>query len=155
MFIIPGIGSHRSTTNAVKLAESAWQRGYSAVIVSSPFNPEFILTGLSATYPGYTPSDAEDLYRTLGEIRANIEANHPGKVTSSSLMGYSLGGIATLFISQIERNAIGPGRAPLRACRRDQSRGEPRVRVGTLRQLLRRAARMARGASAATGRPRP
>ncbi len=109
VFIIPGIGSHRSTTNAVKLAESAWQRGYSAAIVSSPFNPEFILTGLSATYPGYTPSDAEDLYRTLGEIRGNIEANHPGKVTSSSLMGYSLGGIATLFISQIERKATGPG----------------------------------------------
>jgi hypothetical protein len=109
VFIIPGIGSHRSTTNAVKLAESAWQRGYSAAIVSSPFNPEFILSGLSATYPGFTPSDAEDLYRALGEIRANIEANHPGKVTSSSLMGYSLGGIATLFISQVERKATGPG----------------------------------------------
>ncbi len=109
VFIIPGIGSHRSTTNAVKLAESAWQRGYSAAIVSSPFNPEFILSGLSATYPGYTPSDAEDLYRTLGEIRGNIEANHPGQVTSSSLMGYSLGGIATLFISQLERKATGPG----------------------------------------------
>jgi phospholipid-binding lipoprotein MlaA len=109
VFIIPGIGSHRTTINAVKLAESAWQRGYSAAIVSSPFNPEFILSGLSATYPGYTPSDAEDLYRTLGEIRGNIEANHPGKVTSSSLMGYSLGGIATLFISQIEREATGPG----------------------------------------------
>jgi phospholipid-binding lipoprotein MlaA len=109
VFIIPGIGSHRSSTNAVKLAESAWQRGHSAVIVSSPFNPEFILSGLTATYPGFTPSDAEDLYRALGEIRANVEANHPGKVTSSSLMGYSLGGIATLFISQIERNATGPG----------------------------------------------
>ena len=109
VFIIPGIGSHRSTTNAVKLAESAWQRGYSAVIVSNPFNAEFILTGLSATYAGYTPSDADDLYRTLGAIRADIEANHPGMVTSSSLMGYSHGGIATLFISQIERNATGPG----------------------------------------------
>jgi len=109
VFIIPGIGSHRSTTNAVKLAESAWERGYSAAIVSSPFNPEFILTGLSATYPGYTPSDAEDLYRALGEIRADIEVDHPGKVTSSSLMGYSLGGIATLFVSQLERKATGPG----------------------------------------------
>ena len=109
VFIIPGIGSHRSTTNAVKLAESAWERGYSAAIVSSPFSPEFILTGLSATYPGYTPSDAEDLYRALGEIRADIEVDHPGKVTSSSLMGYSLGGIATLFVSQLERKATGPG----------------------------------------------
>jgi len=109
VFIIPGIGSHRSATNAVRLAESAWERGYSAAIISNPFNPEFIRTGLSATYPGYTPSDAEDLYRTLGEIRADIEKRDPGKVTSSSLMGYSLGGIATLFISQIDRNATEPG----------------------------------------------
>ncbi len=103
VFIIPGIGSHRTATNAVKLAESAWQRGYSAAIVSSPFNPEFIRTGLSATYPGYTPSDAADLYRAFGAIRADIERRAPGRVTSTSLMGYSLGGIAALFISQIER----------------------------------------------------
>ena len=108
VFIIPGIGSHRSATNAVKLAESAWKRGYSAAIVSNPFNPEFILSGLSATYPGYTPSDAEDLYRALGEIRADIERRSPGRVTSSSLMGYSLGGIAALFVSQLERSATGP-----------------------------------------------
>jgi ABC-type transporter lipoprotein component MlaA len=109
VFIVPGIGSHRSATNAVKLAESAWKRGYSAAIVSNPFNPEFILTGLSETYPGYTPSDAADLYRALGDIRADIEERKPGKVTSSSLMGYSLGGIAALFVSQIERKATEPG----------------------------------------------
>jgi ABC-type transporter lipoprotein component MlaA len=109
VFIIPGIGSHRSTTNAVKLAESAYKSGYSAVIVSSPFHPEFILNGLSATYPGYTPSDAEDLYRALSAIRADLETRHPRSVTSTSLMGYSLGGIATLFVSQIERKAADPG----------------------------------------------
>lgn len=108
VFIVPGIGSHRSATNAVKLAESAWKRGYSAAIVSNPFNPEFILSGLSATYPGYTPSDAQDLYRAIGEIRADIERRSPGRVTSSSLMGYSLGGIAVLFISQLERGASEP-----------------------------------------------
>jgi hypothetical protein len=109
VYIIPGIGSHRTATNAVKLAESAWNRGYSAVIVSNPFNPEFILTGLTATYPGYTPSDAEDLYRALNQIHGDIETRYPGRVTKSALMGYSLGGIATLFVSQIERKATGPG----------------------------------------------
>ena len=109
VFIIPGIGSHRTATNAVKLAESAYERGYSAVTISSPFNPEFIATGLSETYPGYTPSDAADIYRALGEIRAGIEKDHPGQVTSSSLMGYSLGGIETLFVSQIERDTKDPG----------------------------------------------
>jgi phospholipid-binding lipoprotein MlaA len=105
LFVVPGIGSHRTATNAVKLAESAFARGYSVVAISNPFNPEFIAHGLSATYPGFTPSDAADLYRALGEIRADLERNHPGQVTSASLMGYSLGGIAALFVSQIERAA--------------------------------------------------
>ena len=108
VFIIPGIGSHRSATNAVKLAESAWKRGFSAVIVSSPFNPEFIQNALSGRYPGYTPSDAADLYHAFTEIRADLEQSHPGQITSTSLMGYSLGGIAALFISQIERKAAAP-----------------------------------------------
>jgi hypothetical protein len=109
VFIVPGIGSHRSATNAVKLAESAFERGYSAVTISSPFNAEFIELGLSALYPGYTPSDAADVYRALGEIRADLEQRHPGRVTSSSLMGYSLGGIVALFVSQLERKASAPG----------------------------------------------
>jgi len=108
VYIIPGIGSHRSATNAVKLAESAFARGYSAVTISNPFNPEFVEKGLSATYPGYTPSDAEDLYRALGEIHTDLAQAFPGRVTSSSLMGYSLGGIATLFVSQIERKNPDP-----------------------------------------------
>jgi hypothetical protein len=87
----------------VKLAESAYARGWSAVTVSNPFNAEFIRLGLSGTYPGYTPADAQDLYRAMNAIRADLEQAFPGRVTSSSLMGYSLGGIAALFVSQIER----------------------------------------------------
>ncbi len=109
VFIIPGIGSHRTATNAVKLAESAFARGFSAVAISNPFNPEFIEVGLSATYPGYTPSDARDLYRALSDIRADIEKDHPGQVTAVSLVGYSLGGIAALFISQLDRATTEPG----------------------------------------------
>jgi ABC-type transporter lipoprotein component MlaA len=108
VYIVPGIGSHRTATNAVKLAESAWKRGYSAVIISNPFNPEFIRTALSATYPGYTPSDAQDIYKSLQAIQGDIERRYPGRVTSESLMGYSLGGIATLFVAEIERKNPDP-----------------------------------------------
>jgi phospholipid-binding lipoprotein MlaA len=109
VYIIPGIGSHRTATNAVKLAESAFERGYSAVIISNPFNAEFIRFGLSGTYPGYTPADSADLYRAMNAIDADLEKNFPGRVTSSSLMGYSLGGIAALFVSQIERKNADAG----------------------------------------------
>ena len=99
LFLIPGIGSHRNSRTPVALAELAFERGFSVVTVSSPFNPEFLLNALQAPYPGYTPADAEDLYAALSEIRVDLEARWPGRFGGSTLMGYSLGGIATLFVA--------------------------------------------------------
>ena len=69
------------------------------VTVSSPFNPEFLLNALQVPYPGYTPGDAEDLYAALSQIRVDLEERWPGRVGASSLLGYSLGGIETVFIA--------------------------------------------------------
>jgi phospholipid-binding lipoprotein MlaA len=105
LFVIPGIGAHRTATNAVQIAESAFARGYSVVILSSPFHPEFILAGLSALHPGYTPSDARDLHRAMRAIRSDLEAKHPGAVTRFSLLGYSLGATEAIFVSRLDRDS--------------------------------------------------
>jgi hypothetical protein len=99
VFIIPGIGAHRNASNPVALASMAFRRGYSVVTVSSPFHREFLLNGLSVPYPGYTPSDADDLYDALSEIYEDLQRCYAGKVTSAKLMGYSLGAIETIFIA--------------------------------------------------------
>jgi ABC-type transporter lipoprotein component MlaA len=99
VFVIPGIGAHRTSSNPVAIAEMAYQRGHSVAIVSNPFHPEFLLHGLSVPYPGYTPTDSEDLYTALSLIRDDLERRHPGRVTEEKLMGYSLGAIETLFIA--------------------------------------------------------
>ena len=103
LFVIPGIGSHRSASNPMALAELAHARGYSVAIVSSPFHPEFVEAGLSSDVPGFPAGDAEDLYSAMVGIRDDLERWRPGSVTSESLMGYSLGGIATLFIAHAQR----------------------------------------------------
>ena len=108
LFVIPGIGAHRTDTSAVQIAESAFRRGYSVAILSSPFHPEFVLAGLSALHPGYTPSDAKDLHRAMRAIRQDVETRQPGKVTRVSLVGYSLGGTEAIFVSQLDRKAA-PG----------------------------------------------
>jgi ABC-type transporter lipoprotein component MlaA/pimeloyl-ACP methyl ester carboxylesterase len=99
VFVIPGIGAHRLSSNPVALAELLFENGYSAVIVSSPFHPEFIRSGLSTPYPGFTPSDAEDLYGVLSRIEEDLESQAPGRIGEKLLMGYSLGGIQSLFIA--------------------------------------------------------
>ena len=103
VYIIPGIGAHRHSSTPVALAEMAFERGYSTAIVSSPFHWEFLVNGLTAPYPGYTPGDAEDLYAALSLIQRDIERWRPGKVTSAKLMGYSLGGIETLFVAAAQK----------------------------------------------------
>lgn len=102
VYLIPGIGAHRGSTNAVALAEMAFQRGHSVAAVSSPFHREFLLNGLSQPYPGYTPSDAEDLYQALSLIRADLDSRHPGQVSSARLLGYSMGAIESLHIASAQ-----------------------------------------------------
>ena len=104
VFILPGIGAHRTSRNAAVLAELAFDDGFSVVTVSSPFHPEFLLNGLTDPYPGYTPNDAEDIYTALSLIHEQIVDEHPGMVTSTSLAGYSLGGIETLHIAAAQRD---------------------------------------------------
>jgi len=105
LFVIPGIGAHRTATSAVQIAESAFARGLSVAIVSSPFHPEFILEGLRSLHPGYTPSDARDLHRVLGLIREDVEKRQPRAVTATSLVGYSLGGTEAVFVAALDREA--------------------------------------------------
>jgi ABC-type transporter lipoprotein component MlaA len=104
VFLVPGIGAHRLTNIAVALAEKVFERGYSVAVVSSPFHPEFIARALSADYPGYTPSDAEDVYTALSQIWNDLRDEHGDRVPSARLMGYSLGGIETLFIAAEQEN---------------------------------------------------
>jgi phospholipid-binding lipoprotein MlaA len=99
VYIVPGIGAHRNSQLPMYMAEKAFERGYSVATVSSPFNFEFIQDGLSGPYPGYTPSDAEDVYAALSAADADLERRHPGRFTSKRLLGYSLGAIESLFIA--------------------------------------------------------
>jgi len=105
VYVIPGIGGQRRSSNPVALAEIAYGQGYSVAIVSSPFHPEFIATGLSSLYPGYTPDDAADLYAAFSALDAKLRAENPGKLQGARLAGYSLGGIGSLFIAELERTA--------------------------------------------------
>jgi hypothetical protein len=105
VYLIPGIGAQRRSSNAVALAELAYRNGYSVAVVSSPFHPEFIETGLSSTYPGFTPEDASDLLAALSALDTQLRREHPDGLLDARLLGYSLGAIEALFVADLERAA--------------------------------------------------
>ncbi len=109
VYIVPGLGGHRESNSALGLAEIAFQRGNSVVVISNPTNWEFIEYASSVDIPGYVPVDARDLHRALTAIDQEMERRYPGAFTSKRLAGISMGAFQTLFIAADEEAASREG----------------------------------------------
>jgi pimeloyl-ACP methyl ester carboxylesterase len=53
----------------------------------------------TAAIPGYPPVDTADIHSALTAIDGQLEKNHPGRIKSRVLMGYSMGAFHTLFLA--------------------------------------------------------
>ncbi len=100
--IIPGFGTHFTSTHATAISEILFNQGYTVVILNSAFNWEFMSTAGSAPVPGYVPSDAEDVRVATAAVIKHLEGK--GLHFQKKLMvGYSLGGTHALFIGAKEK----------------------------------------------------
>ncbi len=99
VYIIPGLGGHRLAQNTLALAELVFKNGFSAVVVSSPFNAEFMEHAATASLPAYLPVDGHDLHVALTEIDGCLHELYPNRLGHRALMGYSMGALETLFIA--------------------------------------------------------
>ena len=99
VYIIPGLGGHRLAQNTLALAELVFNNGFSAVVVSSPFNSEFMERASTAALPAYLPVDGHDLHVALTEIDRRLHKIYPDRLGNKALMGYSMGALETLFIA--------------------------------------------------------
>jgi ABC-type transporter lipoprotein component MlaA len=104
VYLTPGIGSHRLSGGAVALAELLHDSGFSVITVSSPYNYEFMRRAASTPLPGYTPVDAEDLHEALTVIDRDVRGDFPERFTSRALLGYSMGGFHSLYITATSSN---------------------------------------------------
>jgi pimeloyl-ACP methyl ester carboxylesterase len=102
VYINPGLGSHRLAETVLALAELAYDHGFSAVCVSSTFNYEFIERAATASVPAYTPVDARDLHVALTEIDRRLRTLYPDRLTSTALLGYSMGAFQALYLAATE-----------------------------------------------------
>ncbi len=102
VYIVPGLGSHRLAATALALAELVYQKGFSAVCVSSTFNFEFMDNASTAEVPAYMPVDVRDLHVALTEIARHLDKLYPNRFGSKALLGYSMGGFQSLFMAATE-----------------------------------------------------
>ena len=84
---------------SLALAELVFKNGFSAVVVSSPFNPEFMEHASTAALPAYLPVDGHDLHVAITEIDRRLHQLYPQRLANKALMGYSMGALETLFIA--------------------------------------------------------
>jgi ABC-type transporter lipoprotein component MlaA len=108
VYLVPGLGSHRLDDAVLALAELAYNSGFSAVCVSSPFNYEFIQNASTAAVPAYTPVDADDLHIALTKIDQSLRHQFPGRLGRRALLGYSMGAFQSLFIAAAAASDAAP-----------------------------------------------
>ena len=99
VYIVPGLGGHRLAQPSLALAELVFKNGFSAVVVSSPFNSEFMEHASTAALPAYLPVDGHDLHVALTEIDRRLHELYPDRLGHKALLGYSMGALESMFIA--------------------------------------------------------
>ena len=99
VYIVPGLGGHRLSEASLALAELVYKNGFSAVLVSSPFNFEFMENASTVALPAYLPVDGHDLDVALTEIDRRLNRLYPDRLGNKALLGYSMGAFQSLFVA--------------------------------------------------------
>ncbi|MES2477011.1 MAG: VacJ family lipoprotein [Verrucomicrobiota bacterium] len=108
VYIVPGLSSHRVSSQTLSIAELLYQKGYSVVTTTGVFHPEFMENAATVSLPAYPPADCHDLLVSITEIDRTLARKYSNKLGSRALMGYSMGGFQALHLA-----ANGPGNSGL------------------------------------------
>ncbi len=103
VFILPGLGAHRESSQAQAIADLVWREGYSVAIISSAFNWEFMRQASTVSVPGHTPVDANDVYVALDAVAKDLDRRFPGHIGPRRLLGYSMGAFHAFYIAAQEQ----------------------------------------------------
>lgn len=100
IFIVAGTGARYDSPKMVDLQRAFYQAGFHVISISSPTHMDFIINASTSMIPGNLPEDAKDLYRVMR--LAMDKVNRKIAVSDFYLTGYSLGGIQSAFVSQLD-----------------------------------------------------
>ena len=99
VYVVPGLGAHRQTMQALSVAEALYDRGYSVVSISGMFHPEFIEKASSVEVPGNAKADRRDVWALMGAIDSWLEGEHGEDLGPRAMVGTSMGGFQALAMA--------------------------------------------------------
>jgi hypothetical protein len=99
MFLIAGTGAAHNGGKNVFMAKAFYEQGFHVISLSSPTFLNFVTSASATGVPGHAQKDAEDLYRAMQKVVADlgVEAN------GFHLTGYSLGGFNAAFVAHLDQ----------------------------------------------------
>ncbi|MNK06304.1 Alpha/beta hydrolase family protein [compost metagenome] len=103
IFVLPGLGGDFRASGALFIAEKLFALGYSTVTLDNPFSWTFSVSGSRSGMPGYMVEDSRDLYQALLKINQKLKTQRGARPRAYALAGYSLGGLQSLFLKNIDR----------------------------------------------------
>jgi len=107
--IYPSIGEGIQSHHAVVMAKLFYDAGYSVVIQGSHFQWEFVKSMPDNYRPGIPSEDVKYLKNVTAKIIDKLETKYECKFPQKTVMGTSLGAMATLFLadSESKENTLG------------------------------------------------
>ena len=101
VFILPGIGTGRTGSDAVAMAELVHQAGYAAVILDSIFHWEYVRSVNLGILPGNFPEDRRRLAEFISRILDDLRTDELIKTPEISLVGWSMGGLSVVHLAAL------------------------------------------------------
>ena len=101
VFVLPGIGSDRTSGDAVAMAELLHQAGYAVVIIDSIFHWEYVRSVNGGVLSGNLTEDRRRLAGFLSRILEDLRAG--GCIASPEIfiVGWSMGGLSTVHLAAL------------------------------------------------------
>ena len=101
VFILPGIGTGRTGSDAVAMAELVHQAGYAVVILDSIFHWEYVRSANRSILPGNFTADRQRLAEFLSLILDDLRADELITSPELSLVGWSMGGLSVVHLAEL------------------------------------------------------
>jgi len=109
LIILPGLGGHRLSAGVLALAELLQAQGYSVLALSSSLNPDYFRHLPEAAPPGFFWADRRQQALALGACVEDMQRHFKLPEQVCTVLGYSLGAINALYLSDLEFKEGLPG----------------------------------------------
>lgn len=100
IFIVAGTGSSYETWKMKAFERIFHDAGYHVILLSSPFNTNFLITASNIKVPGILFNDSHDLYRMMKASYERVADKI--EVSEFYLTGYSMGATQSAYVSLID-----------------------------------------------------